>query len=161
MPILMPVKSHFFVKWLHAGHYQAAANIECDSCERFWTQKHVKKHMYSKEGGGKVITDLKTPVGYIAYHARREERLIHVRNLVILSDYRRQGLATLLLKELLKKAGYDKIMTCVRESNYHAHKFLAACGFKAIGVKRDHFQDQFPDGIETEDGYFFERWAKA
>ncbi len=162
MPILMPVKSHFFVKWLHAGHYQAAADIECNSCERFWTLKHIKKHMYSRGGHGKVIANMKTPVGYIAYHARRDERLINVRNLVILPEYRRQKLASLLIDELLKKTEwYDRITMCVRESNYPAHKFLAACRFKAVGVKRDYFQDEFPEGVETEDGYFFERWVKA
>lgn len=167
MPVLKPVKKHFFVKWLHAGFYAAVAELECYSCENFWSREDIARMMTcqpwdrSNKGPvhhGKVITDLKMPVGYTIYLPSRRRKSIALLNLVMHPDYRRQGLGAILLNQIQMKIGeeYHRIVADVRESNTAAHLFLRHAGFKATGVIKEFFLDEYPNHTEKEDAYHFE-----
>lgn len=164
MPTIKPIKGHYFIKWLHAGLYSAAAQIECDSCERFWTQGIIKNLMRRDHRmGGYVISDLDNPVGYIVFEKKHSHREICVQNLVVKSDYRQKGLGSILMDRVVAKLKIkntpcptDKISIYTRESNLGAHFFLKKYGFTAIGVSKDHFEDIVYDGeIQKEDAYHF------
>jgi len=157
VPIIKPINGHYFIKWLHSGLYAAAAELECESCENFWTKAIIKQMMVDERMGGLVICDYDDPVGYIVYESSRADREICVLNLVIRSDHRRQGLGKILIDRLMSKPQYDTIKFYVRESNLGGHLFLKSLGFKATGVCRDFFEDvYFQDEAYKEDAYRFE-----
>lgn len=164
MPTIKPIKDHYFIKWLHAGLYSAAAQIECDSCERFWTQRIIRNTMRRDHRmGGYVISDLATPVGYIVFEKIHSQREICIQNLVIRSDYRRKGLGTILIDRVADKlkrkntpCPTEKISIYIRESNIGGHLFLKKYGFNATGVSKEYFEDVvYGDEIQKEDAYRF------
>lgn len=157
MPITQPIKDgRYFKKWLHSGYYSAAAQLECDSCERFWNQKNIRKIMKNSRVGGYVITDLTVPVGYVVFETTKKIRKIYIHNMVVKSDYRRKGIGTMLLNFLFVKKDFDFLGCAVRESNLSAHLFLKNYGFEALQVEHSFFKDEYPAGVEVEDGYYFE-----
>ncbi len=158
--LLRPVKSHFFVKWLHPRFYEAVASLECFSCENFWTAADFKKAMAKRHSHGYVITDLMTPIGFIVF--TRRGLLGRILNLVIHSEYRRDGWGSLLLdraKQRLLEDGCSQIAVDVRETNLAAQLFLQEKGFIAKAVNQGFFQDHYEDYIEQEDGFHF-LWSK-
>ena len=159
MPILKPVKSRYFIKWLNPKFFEAAADIECNSGERLWTEEIIRRCMKCHGCSGHVIVDLKKPVGYMVYKLHPKECRVNLMNAVVLPEYRRQGLGTLLLDNLRRrmiKYPAKVITTCVRETNSMAHGFLLENGFKGVGVKRGRFLERYPDEIDIEDGYLFQ-----
>ena len=160
MPIIKPVKSCYFIKWLNPKFHEHAAEIECHSGERLWNLADIQRCIRCYGCVGHVITHLKTPVGYSMYKVHKAHRRVNLLNIVVLPDFRRKGLATLLLDNLRKrlvKYGANRITACVRETNQMAHKFLLANDFKGVGVASDRYVDVYPDVTDQEDGYLF-RW---
>lgn len=160
MPVLRPVKSHYFVQWFHSRYFRAAAGLECFSCENFWSADDFRRVLSEDTTQGYVLADLLTPFGFIVFtRADLEGRIL---NLVVHPDYRRDGWGTILVdraKANLEEAGCDSIVVDVRESNLGAHLFLRDNGFQATGVSKDYFKDHYEDYIEKEDGFRFV-WRK-
>lgn len=160
MPVLKPVKGHFFVKWLHAGFYDVAAQLECYSCELFYTQRKIRRLMARCRCNGLVLTDLKNPVAYILFrqHEQNGKKMMHLINLVVHPDYRRRGFGTLLLNQAMARArryGLPMMIASVRESNTGMHVFLKKNGFRACKVLKDFYLDHYPDSTEKETAYGF------
>ena len=163
MATIKPIKGNFFVKWLHSGLYDAAAQIECDSCEQFWNVRTISRFMRDSRMGGYVISDLDYPVGYVAFESVVSNREIVIHNLVIRHDYRKQGLGTILLDRVATKIDSNKsprpprfLSTYVRETNLGGHLFLKKYGFQAEGVEKNYFEDTvFGDESQIEDAYRF------
>lgn len=153
MPVLKSVKGCFFIKWLHAGHYNAAASLECHSCERFLSENDIRRLMCERRFGGFVITHLTVPVGYVIYE--HKQGLLKIQNLVVHSDFRRRGMATLLLEKLKTRKDWQNISVHVRESNLAAQLFLRDSGFHALQVKPSYFRDSYPGLEERESAYHF------
>lgn len=159
MPVLKSVRGHFFVKWLHAGFYDVAAQLECYSCELFFNKGRIRKLMTRKRCNGLVLTDIKEPVAYVIFRQHKQDKvMMHLINLVVHPDYRRQGFGTLLLENLknrMRRNGLPMLIASVRESNTAMHLFLHKNGFISTNVLRDFYVDHYPDGEERETAYGF------
>lgn len=158
MVMTTPVKNGFFLKWLHAGLYQSAANLECHSCENFLTLDSIQHYMVKKRWHGLVVTDIKKPVAYVLFRKYARGRSIHLMNLVVHSDYRRKGVGTILVDQLKSRMNaylFPNILCMVRESNLATHMFLQNSGFVATKVERNFFVDEYPDEIDKEDAFVF------
>jgi ribosomal protein S18 acetylase RimI-like enzyme len=159
MPRIRPVKGHYFIKYLTANYFDLAAQIECDSCEKFYSKGDIADLMGRSKIHGAIITDIKLPVGYIMWRQDRRKNTISVLNLVIKEDYRRKGLATELLKYLtgkfrksdFRKGAFKSIVCPIRETNQAARHFLTNFGFSCSGVLRDYY-DEYG---ESEDAFCF------
>lgn len=165
MPTIKPINGRYFVKWLHSGHYAAAADIECDSCENFWNYDIIQYVMRGNHRvGGYVICDLDFPIGYVVFENSRVNRELIISNLVVRSDYRNMGVGRILVDRLISKLNSPEsprpprqITACVRESNLGAHLFFKKCGFIAKDVEKEYFEDVYFGGeeIKMEDAYKF------
>lgn len=155
MPVLKPVKGCLYIKWLHAGLYRDAAYLESHSSENFLKQEDISELMTkSHKMGGFVITEMSKPIGYTIYE--ESNSVLEIINLVVHQDYRRKGIATLLLDRLMSRTRWNKMTVRVRESNLSAHLFLKEKGFLATNIERRYFQDYFLSGLKYEDAYHFE-----
>jgi ribosomal protein S18 acetylase RimI-like enzyme len=153
VPVIRPVKGLYFIKWLHSGLFEAAANLELCSCENFLSRRDIRDLMYKPSIGGFVVTKIAEPVAYVVYESG--DLSLEVLNLVVHEDHRRQGVGKLLLDKLQTRTNWEKMTTCVRESNLTAQLFLRDYGFRATGIEKAYFEDHYPDCVEHEDGFRF------
>ena len=75
---------------------------------------------------------------------------LHINNLAIRPEFRRQRLATILLDRVLKAAqaeGADRATLEVRRSNHAARALYEGLGFRVQGVRRDYYADPVEDAL--------------
>ncbi len=75
---------------------------------------------------------------------------LHINNLAILPDLRRRGLATTLLREVLRcaaAAGCERATLEVRRSNHAARQLYEGLGFRLGGVRHDYYTDPVEDAL--------------
>lgn len=177
MPRIKPVLGHYFIKYLSSNYFDLAAQIECDSCENFYSNEDICSFMNQRCVHGAIITDIKLPVGYVMWRQHQPKHTLSVMNLVISEDYRRKGLATELLKKLTGKfrksnyriEPYRSIICPIRETNQAARSFLTNFGFSCSGVLRNYYyecgerEDAFNFYLTAamKDDFFQEKCLKA
>lgn len=67
-----------------------------------------------------------------------------ITNVSVDRDKRRRGIGTLLLRELIRRAGeagVEKLYLEVRESNQAAIALYESLGFKRDGIRRDYYEE--------------------
>jgi [ribosomal protein S18]-alanine N-acetyltransferase len=75
---------------------------------------------------------------------------IHINNLAIRPEGRRQRLATILLTKVLEAArreGGERATLEVRRSNHAARSLYEGLGFRVRGVRRDYYTDPVEDAL--------------
>ena len=154
--MLKSAKGCMFVKWLHSGLYKEAAFLESHSCENFLKERDIRDLMGKKYGmGGFVVTEVNRPIGYTIYD--NSKGVLEIVNLVVHQDYRRRGVASLLLEKLYTRSHWSSVQTYVRETNLNAHLFFKKQGFLATGVKHRYFEDHVFEKVNFEDAYHFKK----
>jgi ribosomal-protein-alanine N-acetyltransferase len=131
--------------------------IESYNFQYPWSEEDFNCFLRQRNAVGRVveIDDSESGyqvVGYIVYELVKDR--IHIMNLAVSIRMQRRGFGMAMVDELVKKIGPGKrcrIVTEVRETNLDAQLFFRACGFRAIGVLHDYYDDT------TEDAYVFEK----
>jgi ribosomal-protein-alanine N-acetyltransferase len=85
-------------------------------------------------------------IGYICVNLIFDEG--HILNLAVHSDFRRQGIATRLMEEILKTSGGKSCSAFyleVRGSNTEARTFYERLGFKIAGVRKNYYVSPVED----------------
>jgi ribosomal-protein-alanine N-acetyltransferase len=87
-------------------------------------------------------------VGYIVFWSVTDE--MHILNLAVGTDFRRQGIARKLVLAALKRAhgkGAKRAFLEVRVSNAAAHRFYSNLGFSGTSMRRDYYDFPVEDAI--------------
>jgi ribosomal-protein-alanine N-acetyltransferase len=86
-------------------------------------------------------------VGYLV--CSRYDTVWHIMNVAVDPDRRREGIATALLDELLRRVGDPRAEYTleVRNSNRPAIELYERFGFQAAGVRRRYYQDNGEDAV--------------
>ncbi|MGQ9778931.1 MAG: ribosomal protein S18-alanine N-acetyltransferase [Bacillota bacterium] len=87
-------------------------------------------------------------VGYVGMWAIFDEG--HITNLAVHPRFRRRGIATLLLQELIheaKRRGIAHLTLEVRRSNLGAQLLYAKHGFVTKGIRRRYYRDNDEDAL--------------
>lgn len=96
----------------------------------------------------KVIKKDKELVAYIGYWVVFEN--IHITTLAVKTEFKKQGLAQILIAEVFKDA--QRIDDCkitleVRVSNYQARALYKKLGFFEEGIRKNYYQAENEDAI--------------
>jgi ribosomal-protein-alanine N-acetyltransferase len=87
-------------------------------------------------------------IGFIV--ARHIADEIHVNNVAVRPDFRRNGLARRLLRAVLswgREKGARQAVLEVRAGNVAAQELYGACGFEVIGRRRRYYQAPLEDAL--------------
>lgn len=90
-------------------------------------------------------------VGFVVYELFKLQ--MDILNFAVASDMRRRGVGQALANKLIGKLSQyrlTRITLNIRETNLSAQHFFQACGFRAIEVLHDYYDDS------DEDAYLFE-----
>jgi ribosomal-protein-alanine N-acetyltransferase len=87
-----------------------------------------------------------TVLGYLI--CSRYDQVWHLMNVAVDPEVRRRGLGTMLLEEMLERAGRDEAYTLeVRTSNAAAIALYERFGFRPAGTRRRYYADTGEDAL--------------
>lgn len=137
-----------FIRDMNESDLPAVLEIERISFTIPWSVNSFVNELRNLYSITKVAVIEDNVIGYIcAYHIIDES---HILNLAVHPDFRRCGIATKLVKEVLGELegkGCRFIYLEVRVSNLVARNFYARLGFKEVGVRRNYYSSPGEDAI--------------
>lgn len=137
------------VRWMIRRDMLEVLDIEQQSADSPLGEAEFRAILGKHDVIGMVATLAETErvVGFAVY--RLEKTHLEILNLAVHPDVRRSGVGRRLMARLVRKLGGRRIhiRTTVPETRMSMHRFLAASGFRAIGVVRGWFGER--------DGYDF------
>jgi ribosomal-protein-alanine N-acetyltransferase len=93
-----------------------------------------------------AAADEQALVGYLV--CSRYDQVWHLMNIAVEPAARRHGLGSMLLEEMLERAGHDEPITLeVRASNAPAIALYEQFGFRAAGTRRRYYADTGEDAL--------------
>lgn len=147
------------IKEMEKDDLSQVMEIEKESFSTSWSQnlflQEIEEEKYSLY---LVACKQNQVIGYTGAWIILEE--LHITNLAVDRSYRRQGIATRLLEELMARAvshGCDYAVLEVRNSNQAAFCLYQKHGFKKVGFRKNYYQDTGENALImrkefTEDG---------
>jgi ribosomal-protein-alanine N-acetyltransferase len=124
----------------------AVLNIERISFSTPWAEVSFFNEIGNPYSILKIALSGEVILGYICAHSILDE--CHILNLAVHPDFRRQGIASLLLKELMKESkgkGSRFSYLEVRVSNVEARKFYESFGFRIVGKRKTYYHSPDED----------------
>ena len=124
--------------------------IERESFDNPWRESDFRLVMSQRNCIGMAAECQNKIVGYFAYEHLHGKK-IRLLNIAVSPIMRRGGIGRLMIDKLKEKLGVSvkKLIAEVRESNLAAQIFLRSCGFRAVNVLVDYWEDT------DEDAYLF------
>jgi [ribosomal protein S18]-alanine N-acetyltransferase len=123
--------------------------IEHHSFTSPWSRETLADEIAGKEWSRTIVASHKgEAVGFMIYWMVLNE--MHLLNLAVHPDFRRTGVASILLKYLIETARTEKIYDIfleVRVSNKGAQILYRKKGFKPIGLRHRYYSDNGEDAI--------------
>lgn len=123
-------------------------DIERDSFSTPWSENSFLHEAYKKYGISKTAVFEGRVIGYICVNYVFHEA--HLLNLAVHRDFRRRGVATILMDETIKelrKKGCAFIYLEVRISNIGARKFYEPFGFRIESVRKKYYTNPDEDAL--------------
>ncbi|MCX5849928.1 MAG: ribosomal protein S18-alanine N-acetyltransferase [Deltaproteobacteria bacterium] len=126
--------------------------IERESFPSPWTVGMFTRELNSSHSlciAARIKVEGKSIIGaYIIFWLIADE--VHLHNLAVKKEYRRQGLAFKLMEAMKEIAGKNEITAQtleVRESNTEAIKLYQKCGFVVKGIRPLYYTDTHEDAL--------------
>ncbi|MBA2259035.1 MAG: ribosomal protein S18-alanine N-acetyltransferase [Acidobacteria bacterium] len=124
----------------------AIVALEADSFTNPWTPEALTTMLRSDITHLYVVRKQEHEiVGFCACWLIETE--LHINTLAVSSRYRRQGIATRLVRFVLEATGADKATLEVRRSNLAAIDLYEKLGFQATAVRERYYRNPDDDGL--------------
>lgn len=123
-------------------------DIERQSFSVPWSEASFQNELYNRYSITMVAEVKGTIVGYICVNQVADE--CHLLNLAVHPDYRRKGIATMLLENViceLKMYGCRFFYLEVRMSGFAAKKLYVNAGFRTVGIRKDYYTNPADDAV--------------
>jgi ribosomal-protein-alanine N-acetyltransferase len=128
--------------------------IENHSFEFPWTEEDFIRCLRQRNCIGMVAEFEERVVGFMIYELHKTR--LHVLNFAVHRDFRRHGVGSAMLQKLISKLSQqrrNRVLLEVRETNLPAQLFFRSCGFRAISVLRDFYEDTPEDAYLMQFNY--------
>jgi ribosomal-protein-alanine N-acetyltransferase len=133
---------------MHEDDIPAILKIEQISFTTPCSEQDFLSEIYKKNVLSKVAMFEGNIIGYICVNHHAYEA--YILNLAVHSDFRRQGVATILMENAigeLKKRGCVFMYLKVRFSNTGAQRFYELLGFKVEGIRKKFYGNPDEDAL--------------
>ncbi len=133
-----------YIREIYPDDIPEIIGIERLSFSTPWSESSFYSEIYNKYSIARVAELNGIIAGYIS--ARHIADECHLLNMAVRPDYRRYGIATMLLKNIIEKlrdSGCRFFFLEVRESNYAARRLYEKFGFKIIDLRKNYYV--YPD----------------
>ncbi len=137
-------------RWMVRRDMAEVLDIENTSFDYPWSEKTFVKTLRQRNVIGLVAEAKDRVIGFVIYELNRKH--LRILNLAVSRVFRRMRIATQLVDEL--KAKDRDILAGVVETNLGGQLFFKSCGFEAVAVVENFYDDV------DEDCYEFE-WTRA
>jgi ribosomal-protein-alanine N-acetyltransferase len=143
--------NHIQIRTMHAGDLGEVLAIEQDSFPTPWTEALFIEELTFPLCYTLVAETDGSIVGYISFLVVLDE--IHLRNIAVRRDMKRQGIASRLISEMLAIASAKGARRCtleVRKTNYPALAMYKKFGFVVSGIRPRYYSDTQEDALVME-----------
>lgn len=139
------------IRWTIRRDMEEVLAIEDSVFEFPWSEDDFIRCMRQSNCIGMVAEYDGQVVGSMVYelHPKR----LHILNFAVDPKFQGNGIGRQMMQKLIGKLSSqrrNRIMLEVRESNVKAQMFFKACGFRAVSVLKDFYEDT------TEDAYMMQ-----
>ncbi len=136
------------IRWMIRRDMPEVLEIEQSSFEYPWSEEDFIRCLRQRNCIGMVAEYDERVVGFMIYELHKNQ--LHVLNFSVRPDARRRSVGNQMVQKLVGKLSQqrrNRVVLEVRETNLAAQLFFKTCGFKAVSVLRDYYDDA------TEDAY--------
>lgn len=125
-------------------HLDGVVNIENICFANPWSRADLERQLNLDTSHFAVATVDEKVVGYMGLQLFSGEG--YVTNVAVLPEYRRQGIAKMLIEKQLQNE-MSFITLEVRESNLPAIKLYESCGFENVGIRPKFYSNPTENAI--------------
>ena len=123
-------------------------SIEKVSFRTPWSEGIFRDELLSSLCHSYVATLEEKIIGYICFAVILDE--VHLRNISVHKDFRRRGIASQMLSEMIRTSQKRGVLWAtleVRRSNSAAIRFYEKYGFEIKGIRRSYYRDTGEDAF--------------
>lgn len=134
------------IRWLIRRDMDEVLTIERSSFQFAWTEEEFLCCLRQRNCIGTVAELDHKIVGFMIYELHKS--MLRILNFAVAGDYRRCGIGQQMVQRLIDKLSQQRrreIVLEVRETNVPAQLFFSGCGFRAVTVLRNHYDDTCED----------------
>ena len=136
------------IEQMKSCHVAQVAALEKLCFSEPWSEKSVASELENKLAFWLVAADGDTVAGYVGSQTVCEET--DMMNVAVHPDYRRQGIAEMLILSLvenLKEQGSHSLTLEVRASNVPAIALYEKLGFSEVGRRKNYYRNPKEDAL--------------
>jgi ribosomal-protein-alanine N-acetyltransferase len=136
------------IREMTADDVSEVMTIERASFNEPWAETHFYFEIYTKTSENWVAVEDNIILGYLCFWTIADE--LHINNIAVRKDRRRQGVAQMMLDELyrLGKKHKASMMTLeVNEHNDSAIGFYRKNGFELVGIRPKYYAADQADAL--------------
>lgn len=128
------------------------SNVLNTEFDDFWNENLLKSEIENPNSKCIIAKSNDEIVGFACIWKAVDD--IHITNIVVKKIYRKQGIGSLLLKELIKISNIENVTSItleVKDSNLPAQNLYQKYGFKVLGRRKKYYNGTEDAIIMTKD----------
>ena len=123
---------------MNESHVAAVAELELLNFSTPWDEASVRSELTNKLALWLVALDGEQVVGYVGSQTVLQEA--DMMNIAVADSHRRQGIARMLVEELIRQLDAYQLTLEVRQSNGAAISLYDSMGFTQVGLRKNYYQ---------------------
>ncbi len=130
------------IRWMIRRDMAEVLDIESQSFEFPWSEDDFIRCLRQRNCIGMVAEQDEQLVGFMIYELHKTR--LHILNFAVSEDATRRSVGQQMVDKLISKLSSQRrtrITLEVRETNLDAQLFFRDCGFRAVSVLRDYYDD--------------------
>jgi [ribosomal protein S18]-alanine N-acetyltransferase len=144
------------IRWIVPGDIPILARIEETTNSLPWSENDFQRCLRSPNVRGYCAESRLGILGFLIYQAHGAQ--VTLAKIAVVPSWQGRGIGRQLVHTLTSALHANQLRSIhveLRESNLAAQLFFRACGFQAVSVLRNHYDEP------SEDAYVFKRLASA